>query len=94
MTIRGTPPLRLPDDARKRAIASIKQYVSTELEQDIGDLKASLLLDYILAEIGPSVYNTGIADAKAFFDERAADLAALCTRDEFPYWPNASKKRR
>ena len=91
--MRDKPPLRLSDDARKKAIASIRQYFSTELAQDIGDLKASLILDYFLAEIGPAVYNTAIADAKTFFDERAADLAALCTRDEFTYWATAAKRR-
>ena len=91
--MRDKPPLRLSDDARKRAIASIRQYFSTELGQEIGDLKASLILDYFLVEIGPAVYNTAIADAKAFFDERAADLAALCSRDEFTYWSATAKRR-
>jgi uncharacterized protein (DUF2164 family) len=92
--MRDSSPLQIPDDARKRAIASIRQYFSSELDQDIGDLKASLLLDYFLAEIGPAVYNAAIADAKTFFDERASDLAALCTRDEFTYWAVAKKNPR
>jgi uncharacterized protein (DUF2164 family) len=92
--MRDQPPLRITDDARKRAIASLQQYVRAELDQDIGDLKASLLLDYVLAEIGPSIYNAAIADAKTFFDERSSDLAALCVRDEFPYWVSQGKKRR
>lgn len=92
--MRDRAPLSIPDDARKQAVASIRQYFGEELDLDIGELKAGLLLDYMLTEIGPTVYNTGIADAKAFFDERASDLAALCTRDEFPYWPARSKRRR
>ena len=91
--MRDRPSIRLSDDARKQAVASIRQYFSAELDLDIGDLKASLLLDYFLAEIGPSVYNAAIADARTFFDERASDLAALCTRDEFPYWPSAARRR-
>jgi hypothetical protein len=39
------------------------------------------------------VYNKAIADAKAFFDERAADLGALCHHEEFPYWPSATKRK-
>ncbi len=91
--MRDRTPLRLSDNARKQAVASIRQYFSTELSQEIGDLKASLLLDYFLVEIGPAIYNTAIADAKAFFDEQAADLAALCSRDEFTYWAMAVKRR-
>jgi uncharacterized protein (DUF2164 family) len=92
--MRDRSPLKISDDARKRAIASIRQYFSSELSQDIGDLKASLLLDYFLDEIGPAVYNAAIADAKTFFDERASDLAALCAREEFTYWAAATKNRR
>jgi uncharacterized protein (DUF2164 family) len=46
-----------------------------------------LLLDYVLGEIGPSIYNQAIADARRFFEERAADLDGICYRAEFPYWP-------
>lgn len=87
-------PIRISDDARKQALASIRQYFETELGQEVGDLKAALVLDYFLTEIGPAVYNSAITDAKSFFDERAADLAALCSRDEFPYWPAKSKRRK
>jgi uncharacterized protein (DUF2164 family) len=54
------------------------------MDEEIGDLKAALLLDFILAEVGPSVYNQAIADARAFYEERAGDLAAVCYREEFP----------
>ena len=91
--MRGNPPITIPDDARKLAIASIRQYFADELAQEIGDLKATLVLDYFLVELGPAVYNKAIADAKSFFDERAADLGALCHHEEFPYWPLATRRR-
>jgi uncharacterized protein (DUF2164 family) len=78
--------ITVPVDAKRRAVTSIRRYFAEQLEQDIGDLKADLLLGYMLEEIGPTIYNQAIADARAFFDERAADLAALCYPAEFPYW--------
>jgi uncharacterized protein (DUF2164 family) len=92
--MRGKSPVTISDDARKQAVASIQRYFSEELDQDIGDLKAALVLDYFLTEIGPAVYNKAIVDAKAFFDERSADMGALYNQDEFPYWPAATKPRR
>lgn len=92
--MRDKPSLTIPDDARKQAMASIRQYFANELGQEIGDLKASLVLDYFLVELGPAVYNTAIADAKTFFDERSADLGALCHHEEFPYWPAAARRRK
>jgi uncharacterized protein (DUF2164 family) len=91
--MRGKASITIPDGARKLAIASIRQYFADELDQEIGDLKAALVLDYMLVELAPAVYNKAIADAKAFFDERAADLGALCHHEEFPYWPSATKRK-
>lgn len=82
--------LTLPDAARKQAIAALRDYVAANMDEEIGDLKAGLLLDFILAELGPSIYNQGLADARAFFEERSNDLAAVFYRDEFP----ASSHRR
>lgn len=91
--MRDKASITIPDDARKQAVASLRQYFAAELDQEIGDLKAGLLLDYVLREIGPVVYNKAIADAKTFFDERSADLGALCHYEEFPYWPATSKRK-
>jgi uncharacterized protein (DUF2164 family) len=90
--MRGKRTLDLPGDARKQAIVSIRRLFQEELDQDIGDLKASLALDYFLKELGPIVYNIGVADAKAFLAERTEDLNAL-SLDEFTYWPSASRRR-
>ena len=51
----------LPDAARKQAIAALQQYFAAHMDEEIGDLKAGLLLDFILSELGPSVYNQGLA---------------------------------
>jgi len=82
--MRGKRPLTLPDATRKQAVAAVQQYFRDNMDEPIGDLKAGLLLDFILSELGPSVYNQAIADARAFFEERTSDLAAICYRDEFP----------
>ena len=74
----------LSNEARKQSLAALQQYFSAHLDEPIGDLKAGLLLDFILSELGPSVYNQAIADARTFFEERTSDLAAICYHDEFP----------
>jgi uncharacterized protein (DUF2164 family) len=82
--MRNKPSIVLPEAARKQAIAGLRQYFAANLDEEIGDLKAGLLLDFILTELGPSVYNQGLADARGFFEERSNDLAAILSRDEFP----------
>ena len=82
--MRKVPAIALPDPARKQAIAALRDYFAANLDEEIGDLKAGLLLDFILSELGPSVYNQAIAHARVFFEERSNDLAAVFYRDEFP----------
>ncbi len=86
----------LSDEARKQAVTSLRRYFSAELEQEIGDLKAGLLLDFVLQEIGPSIYNRAIADAQTYMRDRVADLEAVCSAPEFTFWdpPSAKSTRR
>jgi uncharacterized protein (DUF2164 family) len=78
--------ITLTPETRKQLVSSIKRYGAEHLEQEIGDLQAGLLLDYVLKEIGPSIYNKAIGDAQAYFQDRLADLEATCYEKEFGYW--------
>jgi uncharacterized protein (DUF2164 family) len=86
--------IELTDDARKRAIASLRRYFAAEMEEEIGDLKAALLLDFVLQEIAPSVYNAAIADAQTYLRDRVADLEAVCHTPEFTFWEADPAKPR
>lgn len=83
----------LTDDATASSIASIQRYFAEELELDIGDLKARLVLEFFLKEIGASVYNKGVADAQTFLRDKLADVESACYAEEFAYWPKASVRR-
>ena len=78
--------ITLAEEARTRSIESIRQYFEEHMDEDVGDLKAGLLLDFLLQEIGPSIYNQAIADAQTFFRDRTADLDGACYEPEFGYW--------
>lgn len=78
--------IKLSDETSQRLIASIKRYVSENMEEEIGDLKAKMLLDFFVEEIGPSIYNKAIADAQAHMHERVGDLDGSCYEPEFGYW--------
>ncbi len=86
--------LELPKQARAEAIASIQRYFEDEMPEPIGDLPAGLLLNFILEEIGPLIYNQAIAEAQARMQMRVTDLSGELYADEFPYWPRVESKRR
>lgn len=88
-------PITISPEAKHLLLASIKRYVAENLDQDVGDLKAGSLLDYVMKEIGPTIYNKGIEDAQAYFQARALDLSGVCYEREFGYWttpPSAERK--
>jgi uncharacterized protein (DUF2164 family) len=78
--------IELSPDTTKQLRGSIKRYVAEAFELDIGDLKADALLDYVLKEIGPTIYNQAISDAQRYFQARAIDLEGVCFEREFGYW--------
>ena len=84
--------ITLAPDVQKQLVSSIKRYATEQLEQEIGDLQAGLLLDYVLKEIGPSIYNKAIGDAQAYFQDRLADLEATCYEKEFGYWKGPARR--
>ncbi|MDE0831293.1 MAG: DUF2164 domain-containing protein [Vicinamibacterales bacterium] len=86
MSSKPGEPTKLEVEAEQRSVASIKRFFEEHMDEDIGDLKAKLLLDFFLAEIAPSVYNGAVNDAQAILQERVVDLDGVCYQDEFGYW--------
>jgi len=78
--------IKLERDAEQRVVASIKRYFTKNMDEEVGDLKAKLLLDFFLGELGPTVYNGAIAAAQAYFQGKVADLEGSCYEAEFSYW--------
>ena len=85
-------PLELTSQETEETIHSLKKYFSTELDTELGDLRAKLLLDYVLKEIAPLAYNRGVQDADEFFRKRLEDLPATCFEPPLTFWQ--SKKRK
>jgi uncharacterized protein (DUF2164 family) len=78
--------IKLDSAAQARFIASIKRYFVENLDDDIGDLKASLLLEFVLREIGPSIYNRAVADAQARLQDAVVELDSSCYEADLGYW--------
>ena len=78
--------IELDKATRERLIASVQRYFVEPLEQDIGHLKASLLLDFALKEIGPSVYNLAVGDAQSAIQQMVSEIDGTCFEREFGSW--------
>jgi uncharacterized protein (DUF2164 family) len=78
--------IKLQNDSKKYLIGSIKRFFAESMNDDIGDLKASLVLDFCLREIGPTIYNQAIADAQTYIQDRASELGGVRFEAEFDFW--------
>ena len=78
--------IKLNTDTEERLLTSLQRYCSQNFDEDIGTLKARLLLDFCLREIGPSIYNQAVQDAQAVMQEKIAEVETNCYETEFAYW--------
>ncbi len=69
--------IRLNAEQKKAMAAAIKSFFLSEREEEIGDLAAMLVLDFVTKELAPAFYNQGVADATRYIAERVEDMASL-----------------
>lgn len=78
--------IKLNKDTEERLLTSLQRYCAHNFDEDIGSLKARLLLDFCLREIGPSIYNQAVQDAQAAMHEKISEVETNCYETEFAYW--------
>ena len=69
--------IRLNAEQKKAMAAAIKEFFQNEREEEIGDLAAMLVLDFVTKELAPAFYNQGVTDASRYIAERVEDMASL-----------------
>lgn len=78
--------IEMSPESRQYLLGSIQRFFAEELETEIGDLRAGMVLDFFVREIGPSVYNQAIADAQSTLERAVSDLGGVRYEPEFDYW--------
>ncbi|MSP22616.1 MAG: DUF2164 domain-containing protein [Dehalococcoidia bacterium] len=71
----------LDREARAEGVRRIRAYFERERSEELGELAASFVLDFVAEELGHLFYNAGLADAQAllarFVDSLDVDIEAL-----------------
>jgi uncharacterized protein (DUF2164 family) len=86
--------IKISNEARKQSITSIERYFTANMDESIGNLGAELLLDFILEEIGPSIYNNAVADVQERLQTRVMEVDSEVYETEFQYWSKLDPKAR
>ncbi len=69
--------IKLSREKRAELVAAIRRYFLNERNEEMGDLAAALLLDFIVKELAPAFYNQGVSDAYRFMGEKTEELLSL-----------------
>ena len=84
-------PLTLTKEEAEQVIPSLQRYFREEFDQELSEMRARFLLDYLQQEIAPLAYNRGVKDAERFFRGKIEDLTGTCYEDPLTYW---TRKKR
>ena len=81
--------LKIAKEQKAQIINLIQTYFREERGEELGDLAAEFMLDFIVGQIGPYIYNQAIADVQAMLLQRMSvledDLYALKKPISLPY---------
>ncbi|MDP4145826.1 MAG: DUF2164 domain-containing protein [Bacillota bacterium] len=68
---------QLDNQKRKNMISAIKRYFYEERDEEMGDLAASMFLDFFTEELAAEFYNQGIEDCYSYMNDRLSDMLGL-----------------
>jgi uncharacterized protein (DUF2164 family) len=69
--------IELTKEEKRQIINAIKTYFEKERDEELGDLSAEIIMDFIAEKIGPYFYNQGVRDAQSYLSEKIEDLYGL-----------------
>ncbi len=69
--------IKLKDARLKTLSEKVQVYFRDEHDDSIGELKASLIIDFFINELGAEIYNQAISDAQGFLQDKLIDLEQI-----------------
>lgn len=85
--------ITLPKDKQQQALASVERYFREHMDEPIGNVAAGGLLKFLVEEIGPALYNQGVADAQQNLQARLAELDVEVYHEAFTYWSPTTRRK-
>ena len=73
----GKDKIKLTKEQKDKMAASIKSYFLKERDEELGDLSAGFILDFIVEELAPEFYNQGVNDSYRYMSDRILDLLSI-----------------
>ncbi len=68
-------PLVLSDERREALAAHLGRLFSEQFDEDLSGFRAEAIIDLMLKELGPVVYNQAVEDVRAHLQGKLDDLS-------------------
>jgi len=69
--------ISLTRERRHEMVEAIQNYFDKERDEELGNLAAGLMLDFIIEELAGEFYNQGVQDSYKFMSDKCEDLLTL-----------------
>lgn len=69
--------IKIGKEKKEEMISKIKEYFFNERNEELGDLAASLILDFMIDKLAPEFYNQGVLDSYKYLNDRTEDVLSL-----------------
>ncbi|MCH4889477.1 DUF2164 domain-containing protein [Acidaminobacter sp. JC074] len=77
--------IKLTPQIKEKIIDSLRDYFQEERSEDLSHLGADLMLDFILKEVGPMIYNQALIDVHEMMESKIEDIFLLELDDDYKY---------
>lgn len=69
--------IKVTKEKRDEMSSAIKNYFLKERGEEMGDLAAGLILDFIIEELAPEFYNQGVYDSYTYMQDTIEDVLSI-----------------
>ena len=66
--------ITLSPERRRALLDALRRYFEEEFDEELSPFRAERLLDFLVLELGPPVYNQGVRDASAYIADKLTDI--------------------
>lgn len=66
--------IKIPKEQKSDLISNVQKYFAEDRSEEISDLGAELILDFMIKELSPFIYNKAIADVRQLMTEKWSQI--------------------
>lgn len=67
-------PIKIPKEQKANLISNVQKYFAEDRSEEISDLGAELIIDFMIKELSPYIYNKAIADVRQLMNEKMSQI--------------------